>query len=168
MIGVVSHRRGRADADRAVSAKIKQRKAPSRKDRNDNPRLHLRARNFTTATAFEAISYDGFTEYAAHGLGRIEYDVAHLGVAETAWSGDGFKWLVVVTGMDQSEYRIEANRAKSLANASGIVAGIHAKSPCASPSAASATRALSPRLNSANGSSPSREGRGVVSQTHAA
>ena len=48
------------------------------------------------------------------------------------------------------------------------VAASHAKSPCRSPLVASATRSISPRARSASGGAPSSDGRGVVSQNHAA
>ena len=60
------------------------------------------------------------------------------------------------------------DREKAPVNTVEIILGAHAKSPCPSPSAAAATRSLSPLPRRTRGFIPSSEGRGVVSQIHAA
>ena len=73
----------------------------------------------------------------------------------------------VAHAVDQTVHPTEPYRAKARTNALGIVLAGHAKSPCASPLAAVATRSLSPLPKRTIGFVPLREGRGVVSQIQA-
>ena len=167
VVSVVSYRRRSTNTDRSVPSQINRIERLGRADRYDKSRLNIQARDFAAPAPCEPIAGEGFPKSTDDSFGYIEDGIAPGRIAEAAWRRDGIKRTRTVAAMDQTVYPAEPYRMKALANAMGIVLGGHAKSPWASPSAAAATRSLSPLPRRTIGFAPLRDGRGVVSQIQA-
>lgn len=149
---------------------------PERDDerRDDSAAAEAAAPRAGPTWGFELFARGGFAGVAANGgavwAGTV-FRVPDPFQAELHWEAsqhDRKPLMVAIPVMNRADHPFQPERTKASADTLGVVPGAHPKSPCASPSAAAATRSLCPRSSRMSGSSPSRDGRGVVSQTHAA
>ena len=136
--------------------------------RDHQPRFGFCFGKFPPPPACEAIASEGFPKRATHRFGCVQHGVMSQWIAEPARHRYRAQRGGTEVSMDHPEDSREENVSQPGAQMLPVVSAGHAKSPCLSPSTASATRSTSPLARSASGLSPSRDARSVVSQTQAA